>query len=332
MDNENNFNLKTDQSDEEIENINTQDVSYEDNRENSPENIDTTLSADRKGEEEQSFSYPTIEESVSDDSNDSDNTDDSDYSDENISEEAVEKEKKKSSIFKAPIIIAASILVAALIAFGVYKVFFVHSVVGVWQVNDEDSSQADTYIEFTKDGDLIMHAGDLKISGTYENSVDEDGNATLTLNHYYMYGDYVYSITGNDYFGERTLTLGDAEYKGAKLPESKLKVSSKFKADKSLVGSWQYKNESYGIDYIYTFNDDGTMKIYEGVVTADAVYTVSKDTIKVCYYAPQKQNIDMQFQIKSNKLIMNEVEFTKLSDKEAETIGVTEADVSEVSE
>ncbi len=241
----------------------------------------------------------------------------------------------KKSALQKPIIIAACILVVALIAAGVYFFFFNNGITGTWVYDDKTSTadEASTekkadentrYYTFNNDGTAAISLGTIEITGTWEyssdssSSADQKGNQVNITILPIISGTFDYKVEGNMFTGKKlTLTTNNTplEFNSAQKTTPDLKVSKKFKAEKSVTGSWKNKD----FNYIYTFNADGTCHLKTGdQISTTGTYTIDtkKKQITIVYVGEKKAKMYLTYESgkKNKELTLSGYKFTKVNE------------------
>ena len=240
---------------------------------------------------------------------------------------------KKGKIQK-PIIISACVLLAAVIIAAAYFLFFNNSVVGTW-VMDEPTSSADEasstasdenikYYTFNNDGTASIKLGTIEIFGEWsyadnsESSADENKTQIDITILPIIKGTFEYKLEGNGISG-RVLTLSGSSasltFKSSSKVEPDLKVSDKFKADKTVTGKW--KNKDYNL--VYSFNADGTCNLNNNDrITTTGTYSVdsSKKQITITYIGEKKAKMYIPYTQgeKKNEIVLSGYTFTKVKE------------------
>lgn len=75
---------------------------------------------------------------------------------------------------------------------------------------------------------------------------------------------------------------------------------SKGEKKNPIVGQW--KNDSLGYDYIYTFNSDGTGKYDAAGTIMKFTYTLKGDKISIQYEGENMESFDTKYSIDGNTL------------------------------
>ncbi len=287
--------------------------------ESAPENTESTESTETAVEEANGYSDDTEIETP-----------------DTIPEIPMDDNGKKVKVQK-PIIIAACVLIAALIAAGVYFLFFNNSVVGTWIIDESTSSSDEAsktkadenirYYTFNDDGTASIKLGTIEIFGTWNYtdtssaSADEKAEKTDKIDIEILpiiKGTFEFELKGNAFSGRVfTLTSNQTsiDFKNASKAEPDLKVSAKFKADKTVTGKW--KNKDYNL--IYDFKDDGTCHLSNNDrITTTGTYTVNsnKKQITVVYVGEEKSKMYIPYAKgeKKNQLILSGYKFSKVNE------------------
>lgn len=240
---------------------------------------------------------------------------------------------KKNGIQK-PLIIAACILVIAVIAAGVYFLFFNNSVVGTWIIDDKTSTadeasktseENERYYTFNNDGSASIKLGTIEIFGEWNyasdssSSSDQQGDKIEITILPIIKGTFDYKLDGNQITG-RTMTISgtntsDIVFKSASKADPELKVSKKFKADKTVTGKW--KNKDYNL--VYSFNADGTCDLNNNDrIATTGTYTVDskKKQITVVYIGEKKSEMYIPYSEgdKKDTINLSGYEFSKVKE------------------
>jgi hypothetical protein len=87
---------------------------------------------------------------------------------------------------------------------------------------------------------------------------------------------------------------GEEKNEGGSTPANNTNVSSN-----SIVGYW--KNDSYGADFIYTFNDDGTGNYYVAGADMPFTYKTNGDQLSILFDGDDA-SFDTTYEVKGNVL------------------------------
>ncbi len=181
-----------------------------------------------------------------------------------VADELSAPEKSRRSIDK-PVLTALVILLATICFFVVWKLFFDTGLKGDWRLQFKRDGKEYSYYGLTfKDGNVFDYSfGGVTYTGQYTLSPDD---ATLHISSssygkYNIHTDFKYSTSGNA-FGGRKLVLAPSEetelsFVSSGKYEPVVQKYKDFKADKNLLGTWLYKDETQGYNYTFTFYDNG---------------------------------------------------------------------------
>lgn len=219
---------------------------------------------------------------------------------------------KKKRLLNTPIIIAICVLAAAIVGLIVCLFVFGNGVTGTYEMTGSDGYTY--YYTFAKDNKVTMNFGTISFVGEYENQISEEsGEKTIFVNQYYgeLYGSYTYEISGNNFFGTKTIVLTPTEDTSqmtgntepitltkakAPTPKDLLKKPENFTTDEQIIGDWEYNFEDYGVKYVFTFKNDGTMQInqYDSIIY-DCVYTVDSNKVVCTFYTSEETSQELEY-------------------------------------
>lgn len=230
---------------------------------------------------------------------------------------AVKKEKRKNrTLYTSTIITMAVVIVSIAVYIIIYASFFQTSLKGAWLNSEIDEITSENiFLVFDDDNEAYMSYGNIKYLGTYDTSVDDDGNKILSVDiPYAVQADFIYNFTD-----ENTITLqmeGDSNvytYKNVEIPDSALEVPEDYKIDENLYGTWL--EPQYNITY--TFYEGNRMCLNEGgLIEADCIYNVNVEdgVIHIEYFAGSTYTTDMEYSLEGNNLTIENMSFIKTAD------------------